>query len=232
MKLPFYATMPVLLFTMGLSTLLMAQELDLESNEARAGYSIGTTIGMNLVNQGVAQDIDVEALAVGIIDVVNGNLKMTADEIDAAIQEFSQMQQAKAEAAIAEEIQTSRDFLVQNALKEGVVTTSSGLQYLVLEESDNANAAMPSPTDTVNVHYHGTLTDGTVFDSSVESDEPISFALNGVIPGWTEGLQLMRVGDKFRFFIPSDLAYGASGAGALIGPNATLIFDVELLDIE
>src|SRR5690606_16331539 len=118
-----------------------------------------------------------------------------------------------------------------NATAEGVKSTSSGLQYLVLTEGADADAAMPAESDTVTVHYHGTLVDGSVFDSSVERGQPATFPLNQVIPGWTEGLQLMNVGDKFRFFIPSDLGYGANGAGP-IPPNATLIFEVELLGIE
>ena len=119
-------------------------------------------------------------------------------------------------------------FLEENAKKEGVVTTASGLQYIVMTKGDGA---MPKETDNVTVHYHGTLLDGTVFDSSVERGQPATFPLNGVIKGWTEGVQLMNVGSKFRFFIPSDLAYGERGAGGAIGPNATLIFEVELISI-
>ena len=114
----------------------------------------------------------------------------------------------------------------------GVMTTESGLQYLVITEAPDANAPMPTATDTVSVHYTGTLIDGTVFDSSIERNEPVSFPLNGVIPGWTEGLQLMKVGSKYRFFIPSALAYGEQGAPPVIPPNSTLIFEIELLSIE
>jgi FKBP-type peptidyl-prolyl cis-trans isomerase len=118
--------------------------------------------------------------------------------------------------------------MADNRNAEGVVTTDSGLQYQVLQEG---NGPRPGPTDRVTVHYTGTLLDGTVFDSSVERGQPISFSLNEVIPGWTEGLQLMPVGSKYRFWIPSDLAYGSRGAGNVIPPNATLMFDVELLGI-
>lgn len=206
-------------------------QTDLSSAEQKAGYSIGVNIGGNLSGQGLTADLDVAALLMGIQDGISGELKMDEQAIMAAIQEFSTLQQAKADAAMAEQAVAAQNFLAENAAKEGVMTTASGLQYMVLTEGADANAAMPAETDTVSVHYHGTLTDGTVFDSSVDRGEPISFPLNGVIPGWTEGLQLMNVGDKYRFFVPSELGYGAQGAGP-IGPNATLIFDVELLGIE
>lgn len=120
-------------------------------------------------------------------------------------------------------------FLQDNKTKQGVNTTASGLQYLVINQG--TGTVHPKATDRVKVHYHGTLIDGTVFDSSIDRGEPISFGLNQVIKGWTEGLQLMVVGEKTRFFIPSELAYGTRGAGRTIGPNTTLIFDVELLGI-
>ncbi len=126
-------------------------------------------------------------------------------------------------------MQAGLDFLAANKDKEGVQTTDSGLQYLVLEQGDGGEH--PGPSDRVKVHYHGTLIDGTVFDSSVDRGEPISFGLNQVIAGWTEGLQLMVVGEKTRLFIPSELAYGSRGAGGVIGPDAALVFDVELLGI-
>ena len=126
-------------------------------------------------------------------------------------------------------MQKGLDFLAANKEKEGVQTTASGLQYLVLEAGDGTEH--PSASDTVKVHYHGTTIDGAIFDSSVDRGQPISFGLNQVISGWTEGLQLMVVGEKTRLFIPSELAYGSRGAGAAIGPDETLIFDVELLGI-
>lgn len=131
--------------------------------------------------------------------------------------------------ANSDSAQPSNTFLVENANKEGVKVTDSGLQYLVLTKG--SGTVHPTATDKVKVHYHGTLIDGTVFDSSVDRGKPISFGLGRVIKGWTEGLQLMVVGEKTRFFIPSDLAYGVRGAGSKIGPNTDLIFDVELLGI-
>jgi FKBP-type peptidyl-prolyl cis-trans isomerase len=202
----------------------------LDTAEQKAGYSIGVNIGGNLSGQGLIEDLDVSALLMGIQDGISGELKITEEEIMAAIQNFSMLQQSKQEAAMAELSQAGQNFLTENASQPGVMTTASGLQYIVISEGA-AGGPKPAATDTVNVHYHGTLIDGTVFDSSVERNEPISFPLNGVIPGWTEGLQLMKVGDKFRFFIPPELGYGATGAGP-IAPKSTLIFDVELLDIE
>ena len=210
---------------------LAAQELDLESSEARAGYSIGVNIGMNLESQGIAESVDVEALLSGIADGLSGELKLSEEEIVGAIQDFTAQLESQAQAALEEQAQAGRDFLTENAQREGVMTTESGLQYMVLEEGDDADAPMPEASDEVTVHYEGTLVDGTVFDSSIQRGEPTSLPLNGVIAGWTEGIQLMQVGDKYRFFIPSELAYGESGAGP-IPPNSTLIFDVELLGIE
>ena len=210
---------------------LFAQELDLESTEVRAGYSIGVNIGLNLASQGIlGSDIDNAALVQGIRDAIDDSILLSDEEIVAALEQYSLLMEQRAEEQLAGMAQAGQDFLNDNAMQPGVVTTASGLQYLVLEEGADRTAAMPLATDEVMVHYHGTMIDGTVFDSSVDRGESISFPLDGVIPGWTEGLQLMRVGDKFRFFIPSELAYGASGAGP-IPPFSTLIFDVELLGI-
>ncbi|MDT8399986.1 MAG: FKBP-type peptidyl-prolyl cis-trans isomerase [Pseudomonadales bacterium] len=232
MKLTSFATSSMAVLTLCCGTQTLAQTIDLDTDEGKAGYSIGVNIGMNLSSQGIAEDLDVQSLIAGMTDALNGaNLQMTEDEILAAIQEFTVLQQAKAQSEQASIAQQGRDFLTQNAGKAGVKTTASGLQYEVITASSDASALSPKATDTVNVHYHGTLIDGSVFDSSVDRGEPISFPLDGVIPGWTEGLQLMKVGDKFRFFVPSELAYGANGAGP-IPPNSTLIFEVELLGIE
>lgn len=208
----------------------LAQELT--TDQQKAGYSVGANIGGGLAGQGLKEDLDIAALVQGIQDAMAGGaMKMTPDAMQAAIEQLSATVQARAQAQMEQQAQAGKDFLAKNATAAGVKTTASGLQYLVVTEGSDANAPMPKETDTVRVHYHGTLIDGTVFDSSVERNEPISFPLNGVIPGWTEGLQLMNVGDKYRFFIPSELGYGANGAGP-IPPNSTLIFDVELLGIE
>lgn len=210
---------------------LMAQEVDLESESGKLGYSMGANIGMNIASQMPLEEMDVDALIQGISDAMAGELQMSEADMMVAIQAFATAQQARMQEQVQAAAQAGRDFLVDNGARPEVTTTASGLQYEMLEEGA-AGGAMPSASDTVTVHYHGTLIDGTVFDSSVQRDEPASFPLNGVISGWTEGLQLMKVGDKFRFFIPPELAYGANGAGQLIGPNATLIFDVELLDVQ
>lgn len=212
---------------------VLAADAGLTTPEQKAGYSIGANIGSNLVGQGLAADLDLDAIVQGLQDsMAGGELKMTQTDMEAAIQAFTQLQQEKVNAELAKQAQAGRDFLTQNASQPGVMTTESGLQYMVVEEASDAGAATPKETDTVSVHYTGTLIDGTVFDSSVERNEPATFPLNGVIPGWTEGLQLMKVGSKYRFFIPSELAYGEQGAPPVIPPNSALIFDVELLSIE
>jgi len=210
---------------------LLAQDLDLTSEEGKAGYSIGVNIGMNLVNQMPMEDLNMASLIQGVSDALNGQLQMSEEEIMNAIQAFSLAQQEKFDAAQAEAAQAGVRFLEDNGQRPEVMITDSGLQYEVLEEGE-AGADSPRASDTVTVHYHGTLIDGTVFDSSVERNEPATFGLNQVISGWTEGVQLMKVGDKYRFYIPPELAYGEAGAGGIIGPNATLIFDVELLEIQ
>jgi FKBP-type peptidyl-prolyl cis-trans isomerase FklB len=217
---------------MSVSMSVFAQS-ELTTPEQKAGYSIGANIGSNLAGQGLAEDLDVDAIISGLRDsIAGGDLKMTIPEMEAAIQAFTVLQQEKMNAELVAQAQAGRDFLEQNGKQAGVTTTASGLQYSVLNNAPSSSAATPKETDTVSVHYTGTLIDGTVFDSSVERNEPATFPLNGVIPGWTEGLQLMKVGAKYRFFIPSELAYGEQGAPPVIPPNSPLIFDVELLSIE
>jgi len=215
----------VLIFT----TNTWATELDTE--QKKLGYIIGMDIGKSLRDQGTEVDLD------SLVDAIratynNEELAMTAEEAGQVRKEYIEKMQAEkaAEAATAGQanLVAGQKFLAENATKEGVQTTASGLQYKV---ETMGTGAKPVATDTVKVHYRGTLLDGTEFDSSYARNEPISFALNRVIPGWTEGVQLMPVGSKFMFYIAPDLAYGEGGGGP-IPPNSTLVFEVELLDIE
>jgi FKBP-type peptidyl-prolyl cis-trans isomerase len=205
----------------------------------KVSYFIGTNIGGNIANnfkqQGV--EVDVENFLQAIRDQFEGKpSKYKEEELKSAMEAFEKVMQAKqgqmkqAQAAKSGEVKAAgAKFLAENAKREGVKTTASGLQYEVMKAAEGAK---PVPTDKVNVHYHGTLVNGKVFDSSVQRGEPITFGVQEVIKGWTEGLQLMTIGSKYKFFIPSDLAYGDNGAGADIGPGETLIFEVELLKIE
>ena len=204
---------------------------DLETEAQKLGYIIGMDIGSSLKEQGT--DLDLDALFMAIKNTYNGEpLAMTPEEAAAIRESFIAKRRAAAEAdrqSIGATNAAEGDkFLLENRTKEGVQITDSGLQYKVLEMGDGER---PAATDKVTVHYRGTLLNGEEFDSSYARGEPVSFALNQVIPGWTEGVQLMPVGSKFMFYIPPNLAYGPSGGGP-IGPNATLIFEVELMGIE
>jgi len=204
---------------------------DLDTEEKKLGYIIGMDIGKSLRDQGT--EVDLDSLIEAIKATYNGDeLAMTPEEAALVRQEYIQRRQAEQQAAAAEageaNLVAGQAFLEENAVKEGVITTESGLQYKVVTMGTGAK---PAATDTVKVHYRGTLLDGTEFDSSYARNEPISFALNRVISGWTEGVQLMPVGSKFMFYISPELAYGEGGGGP-IPPNSTLIFEVELLDIE
>jgi len=190
-----------------------------------ASYSIGVLFANSLEQQGITE-VNAEMIAAGLNDALAGQAKVTMQEAQGQFQRFAQAKQA---AKFEVNKSAGEEFLAKNKTRPEVKTTDSGLQYEVLQAGDGAS---PAATDKVKVHYHGTLLDGTVFDSSVERGEPISFGLNQVIPGWTEGVQLMQVGAKYRFFIPQELAYGARGAGQDIKPFSALIFEVELLDIE
>jgi len=206
----------------------------LDTDEAKASYGIGFGFASNLKQQTAGLDLSTEAMIQGINDAMSsGDMALTEEEIQAAITALQQKQVETQQAEASEKSAAAKEegeaFLAKNAMKDGVTVTESGLQYEVLTRGDSEER--PSAENTVKVHYHGTLLDGTVFDSSVERGEPIEFPLNGVIAGWTEGVQLMAIGDKFRFTIPSDLAYGDTQAGPMIGPGATLVFEVELLDL-
>ena len=215
----------------GLTTVVSAQSaVDLENEDNRIGYAIGVNIGQTLEQQQILNGIEVDAFLAGLQDSISGNLQMQPEEMMAAIQTFMQQQEAEAQSALSDNLAASEEFLANNASQDGVVTLDSGLQYLILE-SGPAGGASPAVSDSVLAHYHGTLSDGSVFDSSVDRGEPATFGLSQVIGGWTEALQLMKVGDKWRLFIPPGLAYGEASPTPAIPPNSALIFDVELLEI-
>ena len=205
-----------------------------ENNQLdRLSYALGMSMGNNFKSSGIEKIVSSD-FADGVAAVYEGATpKMSYDEAKAVIQSFFSQLQEKQNAAIAEmarvNAEAGKAFLEENAKRSEVKTTASGLQYEVIAEGDGNK---PSANNTVKVHYTGSLIDGTVFDSSVQRGEPAVFGVTQVIPGWVEALQMMTVGSKWRLFIPSELAYGANGAGNIIGPNATLIFEVELLGIE
>lgn len=191
----------------------------------KVSYALGLSIGNNFQNSGI-KELNIEDFVKGLNDVLNETQPaITYDEAKQVINEFfMKLQQEKMEI----NKKAGEEFLNINRHKAGVVELPSGLQYQVLQKG---NGEKPKATDKVKCHYHGTLINGTVFDSSIERGQPAVFGVNQVIPGWVEALQLMEVGSKWRLFIPSNLAYGEHGAGEMIEPNSTLIFDVELLDI-
>lgn len=196
-------------------------------------YALGLGIGSQLKSMG-AESLNIDDFAQAIKDVLNDSeLKISMADSQKIVQKFFQEQEAKQRAAMAEtgkKLKAEGEaYLAENAKKDGVITTASGLQYTVLKEGTGKS---PKATDTVVCHYEGFLTNGTVFDSSIQRGEPVAFPLNGVIAGWTEGLQLMKEGGKNRFFIPYHLAYGEAGAAGSIPPYAALIFDVELIEVK
>ena len=211
-------------------TAVAQSEVDLSSQESQISYAIGANVGQGLNAQAVLDGLDLEMFVAGMLDAISGEIQMSEAEIIAALQAFQQQMQQEAQNALAENLAASEAFLAENGARDGVVTLASGLQYEVLE-SGPANGASPSVSDSVLAHYHGTLSDGSVFDSSVDRGEPATFGLSQVIAGWTEALQLMKVGDKWRLFIPPGLAYGEASPTPAIPPNSALIFDVELLEI-
>ena len=199
----------------------------------KLSYALGIGIGSQLAGMG-AKELNIDDFAQAIKDVISGSeLKVDNAEAQTLVQNFFQEQEAKQQAAAAEAGKAAKvageDFLAENGKKDGVVTLPSGLQYQVLKEGDGKK---PSATDQVVCHYEGTLIDGTVFDSSYQRNQPATFGLNQVIAGWTEGVQLMQEGAKYRFFIPYNLAYGERGAGVQIPPFAALVFDVELIEVK
>ena len=198
----------------------------------KVSYALGIGIGRQLSQMGAAE-LNIDDFAQAIKDVIAGNLKLDEAEAQQLVQEFFAQQEAKQQAAAAEKGKVAKaegeNFLAENGKKEGIITTASGLQYQVLREG---NGKSPKATDTVECHYEGTLIDGTKFDSSYDRGQTATFPLNQVIAGWTEGLQLMKEGGKYRFFIPYNLGYGERGAGASIPPFAALVFDVGLVTVK
>lgn len=200
-------------------------QINLENDLERFSYALGLSISANLIQSGVKQ-ISPDAFITALRDVFAGNQpQINPEEANQILESFmAQTQEGDGAKNLAEGLA----FLAENAKKKEVTELPSGLQYEVMNEGDGD---IPTASDQVKCHYHGTLIDGTVFDSSVERGEPAVFPVNGVIQGWVEALQLMSVGSKWKLYIPSELAYGSQGAGGAIGPNSALIFEVELLDI-
>src|SRR5436309_2364284 len=191
----------------------------------KVSYSLGLNIGFNLGRQNVP--INPDALVAGIKDAIAGKPQLTPDQIKETTTAFEKDMEQKQKAAADKNASEGAKFLEENKKKEGVKTTASGLQYKVVKDG---NGAQPKKTDTVTVNYRGTLINGTEFDSSYKRGQPATFPVNGVIPGWSEALQLMKVGSKYQLFVPSNLAYGERSVGPDIGANSTLLFEVELLD--
>ena len=212
-----------LLLIITINTIMSAQKITNEIDSV--SYSLGVNIGENIKSQ--FPDIDLKNFELAIKDVLDDKKepKITAADAQKVIQDFFKKQQAKASESIIEE---GEKFLEDNKKRNNVITLESGLQYEILKTGEGPK---PSLEDQVTTHYHGTLIDGTVFDSSVERGQPATFPVGGVIKGWTEALQLMSVGSKWKLFVPYNLAYGERGAGPQIGPYTTLIFEVELIKI-
>lgn len=204
---------------------------DLKTDAQQFGYAIGVDLAKSLKT--VKDDVDIKSLEAGLDTVFNGGESVlddaTREKVKNAVSEKIQKKQVEERAGAATKSKAEGEaFLAENAKKAGVKATASGLQYEVITEG---KGDAPKATDTVTVHYKGTLINGETFDSSYDRGQPVSFPLQNVIPGWTEGLQLMKPGAKYKFVIPSALAYGERGAGAKIGPNSTLVFEVELISI-
>jgi FKBP-type peptidyl-prolyl cis-trans isomerase FklB len=217
----------------GASTLSYAAEplKSLDTQDQKVSYSFGLVLGKRMTND--MPDLQIDVFVQGLKDAYSGNPQLITDEqVAQTLSDFQrdlqQKQLEEVQKAGEENKKAGKEFLAENKNKEGIVTLESGLQYKVLTEG---KGLQPGPTDVVKVHYTGSLINGTVFDSSIDRGQPVSFPVNGVIAGWTEALQLMPTGSKWQLFIPSDLAYGPNGNRS-IGPNETLLFDVELLDIE
>ncbi|AIN61874.1 FKBP-type peptidyl-prolyl cis-trans isomerase [Pseudomonas soli] len=202
-------------------------ELNLSTDESRVSYGIGRQLGGQL-RDNPPPGVNLTAIVAGLTDAFNGaDSRVSEEDLSAAFKVIREVMQAEAAAKAEAAAAAGKEFLADNAKREGIVTLASGLQYEVLTAGEGAK---PSREDNVRTHYHGTLIDGTVFDSSYDRGQPAEFPVGGVIAGWTEALQLMNAGSKWRLYVPSELAYGAQGVGS-IPPHSTLVFDVELLDV-
>jgi FKBP-type peptidyl-prolyl cis-trans isomerase len=209
----------------GLGLVGMGCEKKLDTDQRKASYAIGQQIGKNLKQQNI--DFDADVLAKSLKDAVKGESKLTNEEIQGAMVKLQEVSTKKNQELAEANKKTGADFLAKNKTVEGVKTTPSGLQYSVIKEGDGK---MPTKEDTVKCHYVGTLSTGEKFDSSVDRGQPAEFPVGGVIPGWTEALQMMKTGSKYKLFIPAELGYGAQGRPG-IPPNSVLVFEVELIEI-
>jgi FKBP-type peptidyl-prolyl cis-trans isomerase FklB len=200
----------------------------LQTDQQKFSYAVGVQVGQNIAQQGM--NIDNDALLQGISDIVKQQeLRLSMEELQLAVNNFQAAEEARYEKLAQENKQIGEKFLADNKAKKGVTELASGLQYIVHNEGQGAQ---PKVTDTVVVHYRGSLIDGTEFDSSYARGEPMPVPLEGVIEGWQEAVPLMKTGSKWQVFIPSSLGYGENAAGPMIGPNSTLIFDIELIAIQ
>lgn len=225
-----------LLFSFCATTLMAQEKLQILDTNGKTtadpvGYFLGFQFGANLAQNGItAGDVKQEEVIKGMLDALSGKDPAVSDEvIQGAMKAFEQKLQARAAEKAKAKMAEGQKYLDDNKKKEGIQVTSTGLQYKIIKSGDGAS---PKATSEVSVHYEGKLTNGKVFDSSIQRGQPASFPLNRVIPGWTEALQRMKVGDKWQLFIPSNLAYGEEGRAPVIGPNEVLVFEVELLEVK
>lgn len=229
------ATLFLFSLTFNFSSVYAQQVKKLTSEQEKISYSIGLGIGNNLQQQGLDKNvIKIDAMMQGISDILHNNkLLLSEDDIKETMDRFKEQMIAKMEKEAMElgrkNAREGEDFLSKNKKMKNVKTLPSGLQYIVLKKG---KGSQPGLNDRVVTHYKGTLIDGTVFDSSYDRKQPATFSVNEVIKGWTEALQLMHVGAKWKLFIPAHLAYGQRGAGRMIGPNSTLVFEIELLKVK
>ncbi len=226
-RLPHLPSLAFFVILCGLAAAAPTAAAELESEADKASYALGVAIGRRLHEQ--FGDMEIDVFLEGVRDSMNqAPPRLPPEEMQQVIQEYTKRQESKARQAGESNLDVGREFLRENAGREGVQSLKSGLQYKVEKTGDGPS---PTPDSTVVVHYHGTLIDGKVFDSSRKRGTPLTIPLNSVVQGWREALPLMTVGSRWVLYLPPDLAYGERGSPPTIGPNATLIFDVELLDI-